>query len=388
MKNRSLKNKLNRVDIQVSGIILVIVTLSFFCVYLFSYKITYADTLNTLKERSDSIHDYLEEQFDMKEFLKFDSKEDIESDDYLHMKDRLSKVKEVTNVRYLYSAKVDESGNLIYVVDGLPLGSADFRYPGDRIEDEIIPDLNRALSNEVVYPNDILDTEWGPIFISYYPLHEDGQVVGVIGIEFAAEHQYDTYRLLRIGTPIIGGIFALLAIIIAVYLFKRISNPSRKDLANTDFLTQLKSRNAFEVDIQNNAHHRIGAQYHGIIIVDMNGLKQINDHLGHEVGDSYLNLAATILKEEAEEALSVYRVGGDEFAILYTTLTEQMAKEFIDKVHKRCEKESEHLATPISLAIGYACYDELMDKEFQDMYRRADEYMYKQKLEIKNNGEK
>lgn len=67
------------------------------------------------------------------------------------------------------------------MVGGLPEDADDFRYPGDAIEPEIQSELERALSGETVLPEKILDTDWGNIFIAYYPLHnESGEVVGAL----------------------------------------------------------------------------------------------------------------------------------------------------------------------------------------------------------------
>ena len=62
---------------------------------------------------------------------------------------------------------------VVYVVDGLPEDADDFRYPGDAIEPEIQSELERALSGETVLPEKILDTDWGNIFIAYYPLYNE-----------------------------------------------------------------------------------------------------------------------------------------------------------------------------------------------------------------------
>lgn len=74
------------------------------------------------------------------------------------------------------------------MVDGLPEDADDFRYPGDAIEPEIQSELERALSGETVLPEKILDTDWGNIFIAYYPLYnESGEVIGALGIEVAGD---------------------------------------------------------------------------------------------------------------------------------------------------------------------------------------------------------
>ena len=104
-------------------------------------------------------------------------------------------------------------------------------------------------------------------------------------------------------------------------LFRRISNPSFQDLSNTDALTGLKSRTAFEVDLANlqAGHTPPGA---GVLLIDLNNLKLINDQLGHRAGDGYLQLAAQALRSGAERGTLCYRVGGDELAALVPGGTE------------------------------------------------------------------
>ena len=81
-------------------------------------------------------------------------------------------IRDIGDLRYLYTAKRNDEGTLVYVVGGLPEDADDFRYPGDAIEPEIQSELERALSGETVLPEKILDTDWGNIFIAYYPLYK------------------------------------------------------------------------------------------------------------------------------------------------------------------------------------------------------------------------
>ena len=265
----------SRVDVQVSMVAAAVVALSFLCVYVFNYQITYRDMISTLKERSDSIYGYVEDALDKSTFLAIEGADDVDGDDdparpaYREMKESFKEVKAATGVRYLYTAKRAADGTLVYLVDGLPSESDDFRNPGDPIEQEIVGDMERALADEVVYPTDIKSTDWGHIFVSYYPIHDEGSVVGVVGIEFDAERQFETFRTVRIGTPLIGIAFCLAAVAVSVVLFRRISNPAYRDLANTDYLTGLKSRNAFEVDVAN--WNRTGARVAGVVAVDVDG---------------------------------------------------------------------------------------------------------------------
>ena len=381
--NSQLKRNLNRVDIQVSIIIAIIVGLSFLCVYYYNYMLAYDDMLYSLKERSDSIYSFIEKNADTEMFFDINSKEDMRSPSYKTMKETLNNTKEITGVMYLYTAKKNANGDFIYVVDGLPTSNSDFRYPGDLIEKETVPELERALNNEIVYPDDIKKTPWGFIFVSYYPVHHNNEIIGVIGIEFEAGHQFKTFQLIRIGTPIIGGIFGLSAIFISIFLFRRISNPRYKDFANTDYLTNLKNRNAYELDISNLKMKTSEWKDCGMLVADLNGLKLINDTYGHESGDNYITKCGDVLLECIKNNPFVYRIGGDEFAaILYHTSSEEL-EGIYENIMNTAAKVSIINGKCLSIAVGYAIYDKDLDSSILDTYRRADQNMYETKKHFK-----
>ena len=212
-----------RVDLQVSLLIAIFVaTVALTCCLVF-YHMTYNDMRVSLNERVEIIHQYLTKQLDMTAFSDFESRDAITTEEYLLMHDVFSAVKDATGVMYLYTAKKNAEGKYIYVVDGLDIKSSDFRYPGDIIEEEIYQDMDRALGGEVVYPDEILHTSWGDIFICYLPLYNQGDIIGVLGIEFEAEHQYDTYRKLELFAPIAVILFTILAFLTSRVLFWRIN---------------------------------------------------------------------------------------------------------------------------------------------------------------------
>lgn len=385
-KKTSLKRKLNRVDYQVSLMIAVIVSLSFLCVYYFNYQITYNDMLYTLKERSDNIYSVVENEFNSLTFEEIHDKEDISKEIYSKDKQLLEYIKDSTGVMYLYTATKTNEGDFIYVLDGLSSDSPDFRYPGDLIEKETIPELEQAYQNEIVYPEDIKSTSWGKIFVSYYPIHKDNEVIGAIGIEFDAQHQYDTFSNLRIMTPIIGGVFTLVAIIFAVYLFRRISNPFYRDFANTDYLTGIKNRNAFELYMCNLQVKEIYEKL-GFISIDLNNLKIVNDTLGHQTGDKYIKTCSDILKEMESDDNILYRIGGDEFTFIIMNADLQKITNIRKNIIKKVNLHNLGTEMQISIAIGDAVYDAKLDEDLYATLKRADQDMYDNKKEMKSNDE-
>ena len=201
-------------------------------------------------------------------------------------------------------------------MDGLSESAADFRYPGDLIEPEIQQELHEALSGKTVLPDKILDTGWGNIFIAYSPLHNgQGKVVGALGIEIAADVEAAAIDQLSKAIFVSCLFFCGISIFISLVIFRRISNPLYRDMSNTDFMTNLKNRNAYEVDRDNWTSQKTLSQL-TVVVVDLNNLKLANDQLGHDVGDACIIHAAKILHKLENRKTTAYRYGGDEFILL------------------------------------------------------------------------
>lgn len=351
---------------QVSILTAIIVIISSSCVYFFNYTLTYKSMIYSLSERSKHIYEYVERNIDKNTFTEINSKEDQSKKSYKSSKILLESVKNTTGVMYLYTAKKTKDGSLVYVVDGLNSSRSDFRNAGDLIEKEIWGDLNKALDNHILLPKKIKSTSWGYIFISYFPIHNDvGKVVGVISIV----------------TPIIALLTCLISALIAVILFKRISNPTYTDFANTDYLTGLKNRNAFEIDM-NNLNNSNLKNLISIISIDLDGLKKINDKFGHQTGDLYIKQASKIIQYVINKKYIVYRIGGDEYIIILKNLSHKEINNIINNINLKIVEENSTNELKLSMSIGYAIFDEKVDVSLFDTYRRADSQMYDNKRKI------
>ena len=303
------QKRLSRVSMQAFLLTAVMVVLSCLLIFAVNYTLSYRDMIDSLQERARGIYQYLEQNLNVESFSSLNIPDDMRDEEYRELKKMFENIKSVTGVRYLYTAKQADTGEYIYLVDGLPSENEDFRRVGDLIEPEIIPDIERAYQNEIVLPEEIKDTSWGNIFISYFPIHSDagnGEVIGVVGIEFDAEHQYRTFRWLGMATPAIIAVCCVVAGIIAALLFKRISNPAYRDMANTDLLTGLGNRNAFNVAL-NNLEALPDKTGIGIVIIDLDDLKQVNDSLGHPAGDEYIRAGGSLAQRFIKPPDVLYR---------------------------------------------------------------------------------
>ncbi|NDV01823.1 sensor domain-containing diguanylate cyclase [Pseudoroseicyclus tamaricis] len=150
-------------------------------------------------------------------------------------------------------------------------------------------------------------------------------------------------------------------------------------LGKHDVLTGLRNR-AYHIEAVNRLE-RMSVRPVSVLIVDLNGLKTINDTMGHDTGDGLLRRLGEVLSEAAGEEGSAARIGGDEFAVLLPNVgrsASMTTMETIDRLVKLNNQYYSHMPQ-LQLAIGHAT---IRDGEtLEATIRRADERMYTQKRE-------
>ncbi len=378
-----------RVDLQVAFLVTVLVVLSCAVVYYYAYSQSYTQMINSLKDRVNSIAVYVDKNIPSLIFTEITEPTDMSLPAYREAQAFLSEVREISSSQYLYTATKNNKGELIYHIDGLPEEDSDFRKPGDLIEPDFQADLAQALSGKIVMPGVIKNTEWGDVFVAYYPIHNDDstRIIGAIGIEFPANREYKAFQQIRYITPIIILITCLIAFFTSRYLFKRISNPHFKDLSNTDFLTGLKNRNAFSVDIENLIQAG-KTNKHALVLADLNSLKTVNDQFGHKMGDEYIKFFGEALKTHENINSISYRIGGDEFAVFFIDTTQSEIEDFISAVKLELKKRAEAAIPFCSVAIGYAISDKLTHETWEITQINADKALYNDKRIFYQNNQK
>jgi two-component system cell cycle response regulator len=118
-----------------------------------------------------------------------------------------------------------------------------------------------------------------------------------------------------------------------------------------------------------------------LIYADLDGMKLINDTLGHHKGDEALIEAATILKEVCRESDIIARIGGDEFALLVSEAATTYASNVKLRLQRQIElrNASENREYRISLCIGVAHYDPDNPVSLDKLISTADSAMYENK---------
>jgi diguanylate cyclase (GGDEF)-like protein/PAS domain S-box-containing protein len=144
-----------------------------------------------------------------------------------------------------------------------------------------------------------------------------------------------------------------------------------------DALTGLYNRAYFEEELERYNFPRYYPL--SIMMVDVNGLKVINDTFGHHEGDKLLQHSASLLNSISRKGDVIARLGGDEFAILLPSTTSQEAHRICERIRKICEEDS---IKPIYLRPSIALGDATQKGEYQNteaLLKEVDKRMYQDK---------
>jgi len=114
-----------------------------------------------------------------------------------------------------------------------------------------------------------------------------------------------------------------------------------------------------------------------VIFADLNGLKPVNDRLGHEAGDALLCRAGAVLKEAAGQEAVTVRMGGDEFLVLLPGLAMPAAQEVLARINQLVNAQKGFDGPLLTLSLGCASCED--GAGIDEMLREADQLMYQAK---------
>ncbi len=153
-------------------------------------------------------------------------------------------------------------------------------------------------------------------------------------------------------------------------------------LSTTDPLTGLRNRRGFlslteqQLKVSDRAKKRLI-----LFFADLDGLKEINDTLGHEEGDKALIEAASVFKEAFRSSDIIARMGGDEFAVLAIDTEEINPVIISNRLQNRIETHNNqpNRKYMLSISTGYSFYDPENPSSIDELMAGADKMMYEQK---------
>ena len=192
---------------------------------------------------------------------------------------------------------------------------------------------------------------------------------------------------------VIVGLFGLSLIVMLnnyLYMQKWEKQASRerdeaRTVALTDSLTGVKNKHAFllsQKQIDASIRERTADEF-AVVVCDLNGLKVINDTLGHQAGDEFILRASRMICDIFQHS-PVYRTGGDEFVVILHGRDYLIRNELVLTLHDR---SVEHISKKdVVISGGLSDYRQGTDSNFHDVFERADALMYEEKKLLKSMG--
>jgi diguanylate cyclase (GGDEF)-like protein len=152
-----------------------------------------------------------------------------------------------------------------------------------------------------------------------------------------------------------------------------------KSLARIDHLTQTANSRWFleELELEKRRAYRYNYPF-TLVYIDLDDFKQINDTLGHQIGDRLLQQVSEVLQKEIRETDMVSRLGGDEFALLLPRTDKKSAEEVLNRVKTSLKSSMERNEYPLTFSIGSATFIKT-EESVDNLITKADNLMYRAK---------
>ena len=206
------------------GLLIIFVIALYTFILQSSYTKTALDTEIARDTASaDAVHKLVDGRISKEDFDQIKDQSDEKKQLYKDISSYFNEIRTLNSTRYIYTAKKNEEGKLVYVVDGLDPDADDVRHPGDYIEEEMVPYIDRAISGENVYSQDIIDTTWGPIFTACYPVNANhdgtGEIIGAFCIEMDMQSAYGMVEKTNHISIICGLVAGAVLLLICLYTY-------------------------------------------------------------------------------------------------------------------------------------------------------------------------
>lgn len=187
------------------------------------------------------------------------------------------------------------------------------------------------------------------------PFMDDKQINGVFAVDNPKQNYYQKDFL------------ESLCFFIKTAMAREKEKAKLKNLSYVDSLTYAQNRNHFNEYIEQNRNKELHSL--GVIYLDLNGLKEVNDKMGHIAGDTLIITASYVLQEIFLD--NSYRVGGDEFVVIEQDVSELL---FFDQYSKLLYRMKE-----LEISVATGCVWKETCTNLSEILQEADQKMYEDK---------
>lgn len=231
------------IGVRITVLFLIVVLSTSSLVSILLYRQSYKMVTKNVAHTAYKIAKEASKEIDIVEFVKLKTIDDEKKDSYIDMRNKLDYIRNITGAKYIYTLTKNDNGNFMYVVDGQL--AEDVSHIGDTEEYSL--EYEKAWSGETFIGNEINNyDEWGVLIYSYYPLKDnEGNVVGILGVDYDAESAFLELKKFKTTSIITFSIFAVVIFVLGLIISNNISKPL-KNMAQV-----ARKISTYDLDVEN-----------------------------------------------------------------------------------------------------------------------------------------
>ena len=226
------------------------------------------------------------------------------------------------------------------------------------------------------------------VFASWYGSNRAGVLLALISsVVLAVSREWLSASNFSVESVIYDGVSHFIAYSILAILITNFRSVHRVEVvaADTDNLTGLHNPRSFYVELANELlRSKRFKRIFSLAYIDIDNFKNINDSLGHPIGDELLMEVANCLNSSLRATDTVSRLGGDEFVCLLPETGKKDAKYLFSKLKKLLSERMQSHSWPVSFSIGVVTF-ETLPRDAKQAISIADDLMYSVKNDKKND---
>lgn len=328
--------------------------------------------------------------------------DDKNSDNYNKALGILRSFQSSINLDYIYAIRKDGDSTFSFLIDPDPDSPGEFGLKIQTTDALVTASKGTAAVDKQPY-----EDQWGVFYSAYSPVFDsEGEVAAIVGVDFNANWYDSMLSSHKVVFVILTMIVITMAIVLTftmrAFVLEDEKNRYKKELektvkrereqkqelgsakllAYTDPLTGVKNKLAYieQVELLNNDIEAEKIEEFGVVVFDLNGLKIINDTLGHAAGDKYIKAGSRLICLKFCHS-PVYRIGGDEFVVLLQGMDYKYRQELLDEFDIQVERNLEK--GDVVVAAGMSIFDKDTDEDYLSVFGKADKNMYERKHQLK-----
>lgn len=304
------------------------------------------------------------------------TKSDTQTESYLKINQQFRKIRLSNKAcKFLYIIGQRDNKEYFFYVDSQIIASEEYAEPG-LIYKEISQEYKDAIKSDISVTVGPVVDRWGRVVTALTPIKDEatGVSIATLGMDITIEDWND--RIIINSILLVGIVLFIAVLSFALALISK-QNSKLKTISNIDELTSLYNRRKLnEVLDREIAISKRSKTPIGLIIIDLDHFKSINDNYGHAMGDKVLIELAAILKSYLRDSDLVARWGGDEFMVVCADISSDGLKILAQKI---CNTVMKHDFNSLNLTVSCGAALLAESDSADNLFKKADDALYKAK---------